>query len=163
MLYTLSYDDGGALLTSHAVVAGVFSVYAVIDMIKFNRKRREDFVRAQQKIASDAFQSARLAFVNGTATEEQKLLVEEAIQDAERAGTKLPPLLSAPASAPAEEAGSPASLWDKVDAQVKAEGGEAQGVLERERENQRRGGPLDKLGLEEEGKKEGSKRWWWPW
>lgn len=158
---------GGAPLTSHAVIAGVFSVYAVIDMVNFNRKRREDFVRAQKKIASDAFQSARLAFVNGTATEEQVLLVEEAIQDAERAGTKLPPLLSEPASAPAEEAGTPASLWDKVDAQVKAEGGalagEAQGVLERERENQRRGGPLDKLGIEEEGKKEGSKRSWWPW
>lgn len=162
----LSYDYGGAPLTVHVVVAGVFSVYAVIDMVKFNRTRREEFVRAQKKIASDAFQSARLAFVNGTATEEQTRLVEEAIQDAERAGTKLPPLLSEPASAPSAEAGS-ATLWDKVDAQVKAEGGagagEKQGVLERERENQRRGGPLDKLGLEEEGKKEGSKRWWWPW
>ena len=155
------------MLTVHIVVAGVFSVYAVIDMLKFNRKRREDFVRAQQKIASDAFQSARLAFVNGTATEEQTRLVEEAIQDAERAGTKLPPLLSTPAdAAPAEESAN-ASLWDKVDAQVKAEGGvvdKAQGVLEKERENQRRGGPLDKIGLEEEGKKEvSSKRWWWPW
>lgn len=138
-------------------------------MVKYNRKRREDFLQAQRKIASDAFQSARLAFVNGTATEEQVRLVEEAIQDAERAGTKLPPLLSTPgdASAPAEESAN-ASLWDKVDAQVKAEGGvvvdKAQGMLEKERENQRRGGPLDKLGLEEEGKKEGSsKRWWWPW
>lgn len=148
------------------MVAGIFSVYAVVDMLRFNRKRRDDFMEAQRKIESDAFQAARLAFINGTATDEQARLVEEAIQDAERAGTKLPPLLSSPAGPKADEtaSGKEASIWDKVDAQVKAEGGAQQGVLERERENQRRGGPLDKLGLEAEGKTEGSgKRWWWPW
>ena len=149
------------------VIAGVFSVYAVVDMVKFNRKRRDDFIEAQKKIESDAFQSARLAFINGTATPEQARLVEEAIQDSERTGTKLPPLLSGPgADEPASA--KDVSLWDKVDAQVRAEGGDiakAQGVLERERENQRRGGPLDRLGTEAEGTKaEGSgKRWWWPW
>lgn len=149
------------------MVAGVFSIYAVIDMVRYNRTRREEFMEAQRRIESDAFQSARLAFINGTATEEQARLVEEAIQDAERTGNKLPPLLSGPNDGAAEAAdkAKDLSLWEKVDAQIKAEGGsvQAQGVLEKERENQRRGGPLDKLGLEE-GKKEGSgKRWWWPW
>lgn len=155
------------------MIAGVFSVYAVIDMVKFNRKRREEFMEARRRIESDAFQSARLAFINGTATEEQARLVEDAIREAERTGNKLPPLLSGPGSAEADQStvAKDASLWDKVDAQVKAEGGDVQktqGVLEKERENQRRGGPLDKLGLEAEGKADGKaegsgKRWWWPW
>lgn len=150
------------------MIAGIFSVYAVMDMLRFNRKRRDDFMDAQRKIESDAFQSARLAFVNGTATDEQARLVEEAIQDAERAGSKLPPLLSSPAGSKADEpaAARDASIWDKVEAQVEAEGGgvQKQGALEKERENQRRGGPLDKLGPETEAKAEGSgKRWWWPW
>ena len=150
------------------MVAGVFSVYAVVDMVKFNRKRREEFMEAQRRIESDAFQSARLAFINGTATDEQARLVEEAIQEAERTGNKLPPLLSEPGGAEADKTtvAKDASLWEKVDAQVKAEGGSvpSQGILERERENQRRGGPLDKLGLEADGKTERSgKRWWWPW
>lgn len=139
------------------MIAGIFSVYAVIDMLRFNRKRRDDFIEVQKKIESDAFQVARLAFINGSATDEQARLVEEAITDAENTGNKLPPMLSSPAgSEPKEEV----SLWDKVDAQVKAEGGDA---LERERENQRRGGPLDQLGEAAAAEVKGSKRWWWPW
>lgn len=152
------------------MVAGVFSVYAVFDMVKMNRSRREDFLQAQRKMENDAFQTARIAYLNGSATDEQTALVEHAIRDAERLGTKLPPILSTPpkwqtdkdpsvaaAAAGSKESGS---IWEQVDAKVKAEGGN---ILEKEKDNQRRGGPLDRLGTESSAPKEGSGSKWWPW
>ncbi|CAI4213425.1 unnamed protein product [Parascedosporium putredinis] len=138
-------------LIGFTVIAGVFSVYAVMDMLKYNRKRREDFMEAQRRIEHDALDSARLAFLNGSATEEQARLVEEAIREADRTGQRLPPLLSGPADrrlpAKAEE------LRNKV-----------RGAFEQEKANQRNGGPLDQLGLETGAAKQGSgKSWWKPW
>jgi hypothetical protein len=152
-------------------------------MVKMNRQRREDFRLAQKQMEDDALQTARVAFLNGSATDAQARLVEDAIRKAEETGTKLPPILSPPkwqternaaaaattaapavAEARAKEGGS---IWDKVDAQVKAEGGgvgaKARDAYEKELGNQRNGGPLDKLGTEAGAPKEGSGKKWWPW
>lgn len=157
------------------MIAGVFSVYAVMDMLKYNRKRREDFMEAQRRIENDALDSARLAFLNGSATEEQTRLVEEAIREADRTGQRLPPLLSGPGASQAQKDQSQ-SIWDQVDAQVKAQQtgvspakaeelrNKVRGAFEQEKANQRNGGPLDQLGLETGAAKQGSgKSWWKPW
>jgi hypothetical protein len=70
-------------------------------MVRYNRKRRLEFVEAQKKIEEDELSTARLAFINGTATNDQVALVEEANLKAQQSGFKLPPLL-----APSQSAGT---------------------------------------------------------
>jgi hypothetical protein len=65
-------------------------------MIRYNRARRSEWLAAQQALQDDALASARMAYMQGKATPEQALMVEEANRDAEASGTKLPPLLSPP-------------------------------------------------------------------
>ncbi|KAL2205895.1 hypothetical protein CC79DRAFT_1334221 [Sarocladium strictum] len=79
-----------------AVVAGIVSIYSVWDMIRYNRARRTEWLAAQKALEDDALASARMAYMQGKATPEQALLVEEANRDAEAHGTKLPPLLAPP-------------------------------------------------------------------
>jgi type II secretory pathway pseudopilin PulG len=156
------------------VIAGVFSVYAVMDMLKYNRKRREDFMQAQKRIEHDALASARLAFLNGSATDEQTRLVEEAIREADRTGQRLPPLLSGPATQ--EQKDKSQSIWDQVDAQVKAQQtgvspaqaeelrNKVKGAFEQEKASQGKGGPLDQLGAGAgagAAKPESSGKSWW--
>jgi hypothetical protein len=94
--------------------------------------------------------------MNGTATEEQIKMVEWA--KAQVPDGKLPPLLGTPNP---QEPERKASIWDEVDAKIKAGASErtagekrelltntARGVLERERDNQRKGGLFDRVGLE---------------
>ncbi|KAH0601436.1 hypothetical protein MHUMG1_00311 [Metarhizium humberi] len=75
-------------------VAGVVSVYSVWDMLQYNRARRAEWVEAQKKLEADSLAAARIAYLKGTATEEQILLVEEANREAKESGVKLPPLLA---------------------------------------------------------------------
>jgi len=130
-------------------------------MVKYNRKRRDDFIEAQRHMEDDELSKARLAFLNGTATEEQVRLVEYALKDAEQKGLTLPPLLSAPGTTP-ERAKEEPSLFQQIEAQVQA--AEAGGVahaakmeemrrkvkdaFKKEKESQRQGGMLDQIGLE---------------
>lgn len=65
-------------------------------MVTYNKQRRADFIEAQRKMEEDSLAAARLAFINGTATDAQVSLVEEANAAARESGTRLPPLLSAP-------------------------------------------------------------------
>ena len=145
-----------------------------MDMLKYNRKRRDDFMEAQKRIEQDALASARLAFLNGTATEDQARLVEDAIKEADRTGQRLPPLLSGPATQAQKDHSQ--SIWDQVDAQVKAQQtgvspakaeelrNKVKGAFEQEKANQRNGGPLDQLGLDTGAAKQSSgKSWWKPW
>ncbi|OBS23435.1 hypothetical protein FPOA_03983 [Fusarium poae] len=83
-------------IVTFTLVAGVVSVYSVVDMIQYNRARRAEWVEAQKLLEADELAMARLAYIKGEATEDQILLVEEANQAAEARGEKLPPLLGAP-------------------------------------------------------------------
>lgn len=166
-------------------------------MVTYNRRRRDDFKEAQKVIETDTLATARLAFINGTASEEQILLVEDANRAAAAAGVKLPPLLAPSAASPAAKqapapaepaldaaqreallreaeasqgraAGSKSSSWwpfsgsgssSAPAAAVSTESirDSAHAAFEKEKANQRQGGPLDQVGLKPEEKKKG---WW---
>ncbi|KAI1388044.1 uncharacterized protein F4822DRAFT_408457 [Hypoxylon trugodes] len=198
------------------------TVYATADMMIYNRKRRNEFFALQKQLRADSLEAARLAYMTGTASEDQIALVEEAEAKARQSGISLPPLLSAPRPMVATE-GTERTVWpgealtesnlsgaDEVeqpkkkgftswlfgglkkeetseeslnfDREAAAAAGstsysnvtktidESQQVLkdkakaafEQERENQRKGGPLDQLGLD--GKSNGGedkKKGWW--
>ena len=63
-------------------------------MLQYNRARRAEWIEAQKQLEADTLSVARVAYLKGTATEEQIILVEEANREAEEKGVKLPPLLS---------------------------------------------------------------------
>ncbi|KAK2055622.1 hypothetical protein LY76DRAFT_520037 [Colletotrichum caudatum] len=195
-------------LVGFTAIAGLVSVYSVYDMVTYNKQRRADFIEAQRRMEEDSLAAARLAFINGTATDAQVALVEDANARAREAGVRLPPLLSAPtvttqaekifgkgggsqqqqqpsspdsspfaaASSSEAEPSAPAaqrssSWWpfgaksDQATRGTVQESKEllhdkAKAAFERERENQRRGGALDQLGLPQEEKKVEKKGWW---
>ncbi|XXG95354.1 hypothetical protein Hte_001616 [Hypoxylon texense] len=78
------------------------TLYATADMMVYNRKRRNEFFALQKQLRADSLEAARLAYMTGTASDEQVALVEEAEAKARQSGTSLPPLLSVPK--PAAEA-----------------------------------------------------------
>ncbi|KKY39075.1 hypothetical protein UCDDA912_g00877 [Diaporthe ampelina] len=170
-------------------VAGLLTAYTAYDMLRYNRKRKAEFIEAQRRMSADSLEAARLAYMRGDASDEQISLVEEANARAGGAGGdfKLPSILSAPkpirrdeeASVPAEQAAAsaagsaasgeakssglfgwfsskkpaqdptgssdaPRSLEDKQDMLRKA-----REAFEKEKETQRSGGPLDRLGIED--------------
>ncbi|KAK2049414.1 hypothetical protein LZ31DRAFT_549359 [Colletotrichum somersetense] len=196
-------------LVGFTAIAGLVSIYSVYDMVTYNKQRRADFIEAQRRMEEDSLAAARLAFINGTATDAQVALVEDANARAREAGVRLPPLLSAPtvttqaekifgkgggsqqqqqqplspdsspfaaASSSEAEPSAPAaqkssSWWpfgaksDQATRGTVQESKEllqdkAKAAFERERENQRRGGALDQLGLPQEEKKVEKKGWW---
>lgn len=156
-------------------------------MLRYNRKRKAEFIEAQRRMSADSLEAARLAYMRGDASEEQISLVEEANARAGGAGGdfKLPSILSAPkpitrdeeslgqgkqeaaAAAPASGEGKSSGLFgwfsSKKPAQDVAGGSEAPRSLEdkqdmlkkareafeREKETQRSGGPLDRLGIDQ--------------
>jgi hypothetical protein len=71
----------------------VVTAYASVDMMIYNRKRRTDFFALQQQLEADSLESARLAYMTGKATDEQIVMVEDAMRKAKEAGTTLPGLL----------------------------------------------------------------------
>jgi hypothetical protein len=201
------------------------TAYTAGDMISYNRKRKAEFIEAQKRLESDSLGAARLAYMTGKATEEQILLVEEAMErDSDSNSTtgvftKLPSALGAPqtidsgvervteaagkkvqAEEGAQEEGKK-GLWAWMTGSLKKEeeGDEvmsgqrrlgyeslseeddgtgvrdsdmvravehkqamlkekAHAAFEKERQNQRTGGVLDRVGLEEEKPK---KKGWW--
>ncbi|KAF3806889.1 hypothetical protein GCG54_00007139 [Colletotrichum gloeosporioides] len=177
-------------LVGFTAIAGLVSIYSVYDMVTYNKQRRADFIEAQRKMEEDSLAAARLAFINGTATDAQVSLVEEANAAARESGTRLPPLLSAPTvttqaekifgtgraetaspeatnfSAPAEavaaETHKKSSGWWPFASSAKptteAIQDKAKAAFEQERENQRRGGALDQIGLQPAEEK---KKGWW--
>ncbi|KAF4814871.1 hypothetical protein CGCTS75_v013197 [Colletotrichum tropicale] len=177
-------------LVGFTAIAGLVSIYSVYDMVTYNKQRRADFIEAQRKMEEDSLAAARLAFINGTATDAQVSLVEEANAAARESGTRLPPLLSAPtvttqaekifgtgraetaspeaaaagSSAPAAETQNKSSGWwpfsssSAAKPTTEAIQDKAKAAFDQERENQRRGGALDQIGLQPvEEKKKG---WW---
>ena len=168
-------------------------------MMMYNRKRRTEFFALQKQLKEDSLEAARLAYMTGTATEEQIALVEDATAKAKEAGISLPSILSVPhAAAPAggrETASFEASTNDD-ETQKKGAGGvtgwlfgglkkeearddatetlstsderwrtpssstttagdvgnalrdKAKAAFDHERDTQRRGGPLDQIGLD---------------
>ncbi|KAL2759962.1 hypothetical protein ACRALDRAFT_2038714 [Sodiomyces alcalophilus JCM 7366] len=183
-------------LLGFTAIAGLISVYSVYDMVTYNRQRRAEFIEAQKRIEADELASARLAFIKGTATEDQIRLVEESTARAAEQGTKLPPLL-APASkfksdsssststplsegqvaattdaeaATGEEEKKSRSWWpfgsSSSSSTTEATAAEqtslkdaAVAAVEKERERQQHGGPLDRIGVETAG--ETKKKGWW--
>lgn len=172
-------------------------------MLRYNRKRKAEFIEAQRRMSADSLEAARLAYMRGDATDEQISLVEEANARAGGAGGdfKLPSILSAPkpitrteeaapgqseqstaatgenkssgvfgwfsSKKPAQDAtgssDAPRTLEDKQDMVRKA-----REAFEKEKEAQRSGGPLDRLGIEstasqtqtKEAEQPKKKGWW---
>ncbi|KAI1341236.1 hypothetical protein F5Y15DRAFT_28593 [Xylariaceae sp. FL0016] len=194
-------------------LALLVTVYATADMMMYNRKRRNEFFALQKQLKEDSLEAARLAYMTGTASEEQIALVEDATDKARSAGLSLPSLLSAP-TPPASwsDSSSPTtarSAWpgesmteSNLDAAQKKGGivgwlfgglkkeerrpddapeftreedpvrtgslasnvgDKAKSAFETERENQRRGGPLDQLGLQDKSSKGEEKKGWFGW
>lgn len=161
------------------------TAYTAYDMLRYNRKRKAEFLEAQRQMGADSLEAARLAYMRGDATEDQIFLVEEANARAGPAGGegfKLPSILSAPkpiareeeAAAQGEQAAAaesaagekkssgifgwfsssgsngdstskdaPRTLEDKQDMLRKA-----REAFEKEKEAQRSGGPLDRIGTQ---------------
>lgn len=163
-------------------------------MLRYNRARRAEWVEAQKKLEADELATARLAYLKGTATEDQIELVEYENEKAEKQGIKLPPLLGAPEhrthfeetfkgeekeggkgilgvfsglfGGKTEEAKSenntPAA--PAAQAPIQTIENKAKSAWEQEKENQRRGGQLDQLGLETGSPSPAAtKKGWWPW
>lgn len=92
-------------------IAGLVTVYTFVDMVRFNKMRKAEFAEAQKKLRADSLEAARIAYVTGTATEEQMRLIEEAAERSAAAaevsglgsegktGFKLPPILGPPMAA----------------------------------------------------------------
>lgn len=177
-------------------MAGVATVYTFIDMTRFNRQRKEEFLALQAKMLADSFEAARLAYIRGDASDEQIAMVEEANARVEsgEGGFKLPSILGPPsaikaepregeklqtgATWPAEEtpaakqAATSGGLWSWFSGGAKKEEQtagsatpepkpaltleeksalikeKARAAFEKEQENQRTGGPLDRVGTE---------------
>ncbi|KAL1897636.1 hypothetical protein Sste5346_003942 [Sporothrix stenoceras] len=216
-------------LIGFTAIAGLLTAYTTVDMLRFNSRRKKEFMAAQQQMEADSLAAARLAFMRGDATPEQVLMVEAANAQAVRDGLlttdgktsggasasggeeaifKVPSLLGAPApikestekaeaaaasekksggvrswfssTLSREEEGEAAgssqrrlgyeSLCEEDDATgvresdvvraleqkqkaaaaaYQAISDRAQQALEKEKTNQREGGPLDRLGLDE--------------
>lgn len=68
-------------------IAGLLTAYTTVDMLRFNSRRKKEFMAAQQQMEADSLAAARLAFMRGDATPEQVLMVEAANADAVRSGT----------------------------------------------------------------------------
>ncbi|KAI0175142.1 hypothetical protein BJ166DRAFT_513798 [Pestalotiopsis sp. NC0098] len=79
-------------------LALLVTVYATVDMMVYNRNRRNEFFALQQQLQTDSLEAARLAYMTDSATEEQIKLVEEATEKAKQAGMQLPSLLKTTAS-----------------------------------------------------------------
>lgn len=65
-------------------------------MMMHNRQRRNEFFALQKQLREDSLEAARLAYMTGTATEEQIALVEDATARAKETGVALPSILSVP-------------------------------------------------------------------
>lgn len=156
------------------------TAYTAYDMMKHNRQRKIDFDAAQKQMAADSLEAARLAYMRGDATEEQKELYERATAQGE--GVQLPKILSAPtpirrttedeaagAEARAQPAENKSSKWWGLFSKSSEEGKDkepteplpqrtleekramlesARAAFEKEKENQKHGGPLDRIGTE---------------
>ncbi|KAK7942622.1 uncharacterized protein PG986_011735 [Apiospora aurea] len=214
-------------------LALVVTVYATVDMMMYNRKRRNEFFAMQQTLQSDSLDAARLAYMTGKASDEQIAMVEDATERAKQAGVPLPKLLNPARTAATTEADASASsftattstadktVWPgesmqgaslsgageaeepkkkgglsswlfsglkKEDTAAGAESSSSSSLnfkneeaaasgrvmraideqkdnvkaaLETERENQRKGGPLDQIGLNAPQEKPQKKGWFW--
>ena len=70
-------------------------------MARYNKKRKREFKDALAQYEGDQLATARVAYLNGTATPDQTLMVEEATRIAKEKGFKLPPLLTSSATSEA--------------------------------------------------------------
>lgn len=182
-------------LISFTAIAGVLTAYTAVDMMRYNKQRKIEFLEAQQQMDADSLEAARLAFMRGDASPQQTALVEASraeraqAQSQESEFFKVPSLLSTPKPteteswaqrklASSEEGSTPGSSQRRLGYESLSEEDDAPGlresdlvravedralsVLERERANQRAGGPLDRIGLEGQQAPAG-KSWWKFW
>ncbi|EPE07374.1 hypothetical protein F503_08025 [Ophiostoma piceae UAMH 11346] len=208
-------------LISFTAIAGVLTAYTAVDMMRYNKQRKAEFLEAQKQMDVDSLEAARLAFMRGDASPAQTALVEasrRAQKDGQESSEffKVPSLLGAPkpaegeaaaaavsaaAAAPvapaapaatgwfgrklatSEEGSTPGSSQQRLGYESLCEEDDSQGLrqsdlvravedkalsaLERERANQRGGGPLDRIGLEGQSRQgvapAGGKSWWKFW
>ena len=191
-------------------MAGLVTVYTAFDMLAFNRKRRDEFIKAQKVLESDSLAVARLAYMTNNATEEQIQLVEEAnVRDADAGRStifKIPDVLGAPRPLDRDPNAPEATVFpgavqtnEKQAEEQQKSGGitgwlfsslkkdqhedtqstkntsvlgapqsslraQAHSAFDKERENQKNGGPLDRVGLESDKhleQKPSRKGWFW--
>lgn len=67
-------------------------------MIVYNRKRKAEFLEAQRRLEASSLEAARLAYMTGKATDEQILLVEEALERDKALSSA--PIFSRPGASP---------------------------------------------------------------
>ncbi|KAK5662319.1 hypothetical protein OQA88_8225 [Cercophora sp. LCS_1] len=214
-------------LIGFTVIAGMATAFTAYDMLRYNKKRKAEFIEAQKKLEADSLEAARLAYMTGKATEEQIALVEEAMERENGATSgsvfsRIPSALSQPRpmddGSHAVERVTEAAKWPSQQ-QKAQEGGEkqtglwawmtsslkkeeegeeimssqrrlgyeslseeddatgvrdsdlvrsieskvrakAQHAFEKERENERKGGPLDQVGLDQTKEQPKKKGWW---
>ncbi|GAW17540.1 hypothetical protein ANO14919_069980 [Xylariales sp. No.14919] len=183
-------------------IALLVTVYATADMMVYNRQRRNEFFALQKRMREDSLEAARLAYIAGTASDEQVALVEDATARARESGLSLPSILSAPrpaesdseahqtqggtAAAPEEKKKKAGGItgwlfgglkreeetvttdrWgDDAAAAAHADPAgslrdKAQAAFDQERDAQRRGGPLDQVGLDSRAPEDKKKGWLW--
>lgn len=155
------------------------TAYTAYDMLRYNRARKVEFFEAQKKMSAESLEAARLAYMRGDATEEQMSLVEEAnarpegfqlpsILSAPKPITKTTSEeIAATESASEPQPDKKSRLWGLLSSDSKKEGEAAaearprsldekramletaRAAFEQEKENQRKGGPLDRIGTED--------------
>ncbi|TPX10116.1 uncharacterized protein E0L32_001313 [Thyridium curvatum] len=111
-------------LIGFTAVAGLLTVYTTADMIMYNRKRKAEFLAAQEKMDADSLEAARLAYMRGDATEEQIALVEEANAAAEASGShifKMPGALTSSSSSSSSSSSEAAIPSPAVEAAITAQ------------------------------------------
>ncbi|KAH8885414.1 hypothetical protein GQ53DRAFT_695830 [Thozetella sp. PMI_491] len=120
-------------LVGLTAITGLVTVYTAVDMLAFNRKRRNEFIEAQKAMEADSLEAARLAYMTNKATEEQIQLVEEANAREMAADShifKMPAVIGAPRPAGADSQPSSVPLSSATaDQGAEAPAGQKQGGL----------------------------------
>lgn len=172
------------MLTS-AGVAGVVTVYALGDMIIYNRRKQKEYFTEQRAIQSAALHDAQVALRAGLATSEQLILLTQEgklptmsqtnpTEKIATAQTGVKPGMFATAKSwlfsglkkeedsnrlgfeMSEEddslGESESGILRAIEARKLEVANKARLALEREKETQKTGGPLDRIGTENEGR-----------
>ncbi|OBT76273.1 hypothetical protein VF21_03334 [Pseudogymnoascus sp. 05NY08] len=167
-------------------IAGAVTVYALGDMMIYNRRRRREYFAEQKAITESATQDAAVALRSGTATAEQLKLLEQqrgqaavAAEMRQKAAEMREARANAVEAVPEKVEGKgvlasatgwlfkglktedrPEVGYENVVDERGVQGGVTRAVEARRAEEKREanGGPLDRLGTEEE-KEEGKGGW----
>jgi hypothetical protein len=116
-ILTRPWSEISGLVTDKEYVIGLallVTVYATVDMMIYNRKRRHEFFAVQQQLEADSLEAARLAYMKGMASEQQIALVEDATARAKQTGVAMPGLLGTSRTSASEGGQTTASSTERT-------------------------------------------------